>query len=166
MTRHFLAICATALVAGAALTIAPPAGTATGSAHRTELAGTSREARAAVTDIREIVNTLAVQVQVYNAENGNRVTLQPKGSWIGSMWVPWAGNDSEVQNKSIRIFYTDNADRLFYLFQDYWAPNDQVRFFWSPKYYEHAPRVEGAGTGGGRKRLIIYPSNFAMENVG
>ena len=98
-------------------------------------------------------------------EDQSVIWVDPNSRRTDSMWIPWVGDDSEVRNKSIRFFYTDTSDQLFYIFQDYWAPNDQVRFFWTPKYYEHAPAVKG-GTGGGRKRLIIYPSDFAMERVG
>ncbi|WP_370017440.1 hypothetical protein [Planotetraspora sp. GP83] len=157
---------AAVLLTAAALSTAPPAAATSHSPHNLDNVQV-KAARAAVTDIREIVNTLQVQVQIANNESGQWFTIQPNSRWTGSMWVPWVGNQDELKSKSITVLYTDTgSDYGYYLFQDYWDPGDKVKFTSVVRpSYKGSYFVGGDSTGGGRKRLIIGKGSFTMEKT-
>jgi hypothetical protein len=54
-----------------------------------------------------------------------------------------------------------NSRALYWIFQDYWDPSDQIRFSKSNSYA--ASSVVPGGTGGGRKRLIINGNGPSMQ---
>ncbi|MCO5969020.1 hypothetical protein [Actinoallomurus soli] len=170
--RRTVTACATVLITGGSL-IASPRADAAAPIFPT-YAESGPKVRANVTDIRQVVNTLPVQVQLSNFESGARVTVQPNSTWNGSLWIPWASNDSEVNNKAIRVFWTSNQqDHLYYLYQDYLHPRDEIRWGFNPTYSHLSGylAVGGSSTGGGRKSLIVQDAShggrpFWMENVG
>ncbi len=147
ISRRILAAWVAALVTGSVLTaISPADATVSGSRHGAESTGTIR---AAVTDIREILNQRSEQVDIFIRERHAAITIQPNGRWAGSMWVPWVGNDNEM-SKSLIV----HSDRPYQVFQDYWDPSNAVEYILEGNYKD-GQSVPGSSTGGGRKRLII-----------
>ncbi|GII96164.1 hypothetical protein [Sinosporangium siamense] len=142
-----------ALVATATLSLAPPAGAAE----------SASAARAAVTDIREVINLLPYQVQFFKREDQSTFTVMANSRWTGSMWIPWAASETEMEDKHIIIYWSNGRLRLF---QDYRDPSDQVKYSQMIVYHAAIP-VPGASTGGGRKRVTVNPDgSLSMENIG
>ncbi len=107
--------------------------------------------RAQVTDIREILNRRTQQVRIYKGEDRVTFTVPAGGRWVGSMWIPWVGNNGEM-GKSITISW--GGVEHYQVFQDYWNTADQVRFS-KTNSYQNSFVVPGDSTGGGRKTLIV-----------
>ncbi|MEV4116012.1 hypothetical protein [Nonomuraea sp. NPDC049695] len=152
-----------ALTVGGAFTALPSAGAATPqSLHGTKSAPM---ARANVTVITEVQNAMDYPAWLYIAESNSWFgPIDAHSTKSSDIRVPWVGNAEEI-SKSIRVWKDgltcppDEACRphkfhLYYIFQDYWQPNDQVKYT-STGVYDFAPPVPGSSTGGGNKRLII-----------
>ncbi|MEV7009266.1 hypothetical protein [Streptosporangium sp. NPDC051022] len=157
VSRRVLAACTMALITGGALIASPSASAAprrdTVSAHT---------ARAAVTDLREVVNQLPDQVDFLKQEDGSGLRVPPNGQWVNSIWIPWVGGDNEM-GKSIIVYR--NLRARYWIFQDYWNPTDLIRYSTTNSYHQSLP-VPGSSTGGGRKRLTIRPDgSLFMENT-
>ncbi|MEZ0070816.1 hypothetical protein [Planotetraspora sp. GP83] len=139
-----LAACLTAPLAPAAAAPASPHG------HP------ARAAKAAVTDIREVVNQTSQYLTVHKGE-GSQVfaqkTLDPNSRTTDSMWIPWVGNENEM-DKSIDVNLGLTVP--YWIFQDYWNGSNQIKFSKNHSYRDSVP-VPGSNTGGGRKRLTIRP---------
>lgn len=150
VARRVLAA-AVATVVGGVLTAASPADATTPRSQHG--AGSTGTTRAAVTDIREVVNQLSGDYTgIQKGESGTEgFDVAPNGRWAGSIWVPWVGNDGEM-GKSIVVYRGIRA--RYWLFQDYWNTADQVRYSTTKSYQQSLP-VPGSSTGGGGKRLIV-----------
>jgi hypothetical protein len=166
VSRRILALSVAVLSAGAAFTAASPADAATSRAPRS--AGSTGPFPPPppphyVTDIREVVNQRAQEVQFYKGEDRAAFPVPAKGRWIGSMWIPWVGNESEM-GKSITISWGGRV--RYWVFQDYASPNNQIRYSTANGYVNSVPAT-GSGTGGGRKRLIVNSDgSLSMESSG
>ncbi|WP_067824958.1 hypothetical protein [Actinomadura kijaniata] len=135
---------AAALAALTAAVVAAPtavAATTGDTAHR----------KAEVTDVREVLNRRSTQVQLYKGEDQVSVTVPANGRWAGSMWIPWVGNNAEM-GKSITVSW--GGTTRYWVFQDYWNTQNQVRYSTTNSYQSSLP-VPGSSTGGGRKSLIV-----------
>ncbi|MFI6519856.1 hypothetical protein ACIBF1_30150 [Spirillospora sp. NPDC050679] len=187
--RHLTAVAALAALATGAL-----AHSAAAAPDRPAHRGPAAAQRASVTWIVEVVNKLPMRQRIWHGENylyypgpvdpdsspplGQMPTLGEIG-WDpgttgsgggakGSGWdfsVPWVGNNGEMK-KSIRVEPNNQGDvsYRYWIFQDYWQSNDQVKYSTTNSYTDSKP-VPGSSTGAGRKRLIlgVTPS---MESVG
>lgn len=148
VSRRVLVTCTMALITGGALTVSPAASAAPGLQHD---AASVHTARAAVTDLREVVNQLPDQVDFLKQEDGSGFRIPPNGQWVRSIWIPWVGGDNEM-GKSIVVYR--NLRARYWIFQDYWNPTDLIRYSTTNSYHQSLP-VPGSSTGGGRKRLTI-----------
>ncbi|MEU2867053.1 hypothetical protein ACIQWL_40640 [Streptomyces mirabilis] len=171
ISRALRAVVAGALTVCGAFAALPSADAATpASPHR---AGAATAARANVTVITQVQNAMDYPAWIYIGE---------KDSWFGpidahstrtsDIQVPWVGNSDEVSPKSIRVYKEGltcppgescraQKFHLYYVFQDYWQPNDQVKYT-ANGIYDYARPVSGPSTGGGDKRLIIAPDQPYM----
>jgi hypothetical protein len=190
VSRRILAVSVATLTAGSAFTSpadaatstdqlssAPVAGHATGQSAVSGPAGqrVSMQAesgaqspsdltrRAGVTDLREVLNQMPVQVQFLKGEDHSTFNVASNGRWTGSMWVPWVGNNGEM-GKSITISWGGRI--RYWVFQDYWNTTDQVRYSTANSYQNSLP-VPGTSTGAGRKRLVLQSNGtLSMQNSG
>jgi hypothetical protein len=169
ISRTLRTVVAGALAVGGAFTVLPSADAVTpGSLHGTKSA---TAARANVTVITEVQNVMDYPAWLYVGETNSWFgPIDAHSTKASDIRVPWVGPD-EI-GKSIRV-YKDGITcppgepcrphkfHLYYIFQDYWQPNDQVK--WTPiGVYDTAPPVPGPSTGGGNKRLIIAADKPSM----
>ncbi len=165
----------TAAVAGAlavgAFTACPSAGAAAPESPNGTKSATM--ARAFVTVITEVKNATDYQVSLYSGEDNSWFSTSPidaHSTKTGTMRVPWVGNPSET-NKNIQVYkvYNWNGEHsvfLYDIFQDYWEPNNQVKYGFYNSYDLPRPLpVPGDSTGGGKKRLIIASDRPYMEAI-
>ncbi|MGK5550861.1 hypothetical protein ACSNOI_04540 [Actinomadura kijaniata] len=143
---HRRSASAAALAALTAAVVAAPTAVAA-----TAPTGDAARRRAAVTDVREVLNRRSTQVQLYKGEDRVSVTVPANGRWAGSMWIPWVGDNAEM-TKSITVSW--GGTTRYWVFQDYWNSQDQVRYSTANSYQNSFP-VPGSSTGGGRKSLIV-----------
>lgn len=159
VSRRVLTVCTATLVTGGALTVSPAASAVPVPRHHTPSAHT---ARAAVTDLREVVNQLPDQIDFLKQEDGTGFRIPPDGRWVRSIWIPWVGGATEM-GKSIIVYR--NLRARYWLFQDYRNPTDLIRYSTTNSYHQ-SPPVPGSSTGGGRKRLTIRSDgSLFMENT-
>ena len=170
ISRIRSAVVAGALTVGGAFTALPPADAATpGSLHG---AKSATVARANVTVITEVQNAMDYPAWLYIGENDSWFgPIDAHSTKVSDIRVPWVGELAEM-GKSIRV-YKDGITcppsepcrphkfHLYYIFQDYWQPNNQVKYT-GTGVYDFAPPVSGPSTGGGNKRLIIAPDKPYM----
>ena len=126
-------------------------------------------ARANITVITEVQNAMDYPAWLYIGENNSWFgPIDAHSTKTSTIAVPWVGNSSEM-GKSIEVYkegLTCSPCRpykfhLYYIFQDYWQPNDQVKYT-NNGIYDYALPVSGPSTGGGNKRLIIAPDKPYM----
>lgn len=123
--------------------------------------------RAAVTNLRTIVNNTDSTITIINGENTEQsFSISPHSQWNGSLWIPWVGRQSEGF-KAIKIFSGPQSNVLTYLFQDYWNPPNAnaIKYSNDPFQYGTASDVEGNNTGAGNKVLFINPDGAGIHLV-
>ncbi|MCP9946803.1 hypothetical protein LUX12_21590 [Streptomyces somaliensis] len=126
---------------------------------------TESTATANVTVITEVQNAMDYPVWLYIGENNSWFgPIDAHSTKTSDIRVPWVGSSDEM-SKSIRA-YKDGITcppgepcrphkfHLYYVFQDYWQPDDQVKYT-GYGIYDYAQPVPGNSTGGGNKRLVI-----------
>ncbi len=160
VSRRVLATCTMALITGGALTVSPTASATSGRPRHDAVS--AHTARAAVTDLREVVNQLPDRVDFLKQEDGSGFKVPPNGQWVRSIWIPWVGGDNEM-GKSIIVYR--NLHARYWIFQDYQDPTDLIRYSTTNSYHQSLP-VPGSSTGGGRKRLTLRSDgSLYMENI-
>lgn len=170
ISRTLSVAVAGALTVGGAFTAPLSVDAATpGSLHSTKSATI---ARANVTVITEVQNAMDHPAWIYIGENNSWFgPIDAHSTKTSDIRVPWVGNADEM-SKSIRVHKEGltcpssepcrpHKFHLYYVFQDYWQPNDQVKYTGNG-IYDYAQPIPGPSTDGGNKRLIIAPDRPYM----
>ncbi|MFI6786912.1 hypothetical protein ACIBG4_06250 [Nonomuraea sp. NPDC050383] len=133
VSPRIVAAATAVLVAGGLLTAAPPANAAT------------------VTEFVYVVNNLSERLVVHVGETNATYGLAAGGEHWLNIRAPWVGNQGEM-GKSITI--QRGTRTIYWVFQDYWNAQDQIKFSTTNSYEQSVP-VAGKSTGGGERRLTI-----------